>query len=185
MGIGKLFRKQMYAAIDVVVDKACKVYKESTGDDMLPKQVALIKTTLMTSVDLIDDAASNPEEINLTTIGMLSLKRAISLTGFTLDQKNAAQCGVSLAALAVATVEYFGIMVAGSAIVATGVGAVPATAVMLSASMFYAYQANELIQQCGDAYVATTEASILQKYNIQGKRAMMINYSENVCRPPD
>jgi hypothetical protein len=185
VAVGKLVRKQIYATIDVVVDRACKVYKESTGKDMMPKAIVLIKTALMTSADLIDDAASNPEEINLSYIGMMSLKRAIAITGFTLDEKNAAQCGVSLAALAIATVEYFGLMVAGSGVIATGVGAIPAAAAMLSASVFYAYQADDLIKQCGEAYVATTEANLAERYNIQSKRAMMTNYGDNVCRAPD
>ncbi len=130
---------------------------------------------------MIDDAASNPKEIDLSYIGAIALKRAIAITGFTLDEKNAAQCGVSLAALAVATVDYFGLMVVGAGTLVTGAGTIPAAAAMVSASIFYAYQANDLIAQCGEAYVASTEAEIAERYNTSGKRAMMTNYADQVC----
>ncbi len=132
-------------------------------------------------VDLIDEAVSSGKPVDARTIGKLAFGRALAIAGLAADEKSWAQCGVATVPLALATVDVFGIMVAAAGISTTGAGAVIGVPVLLASAAFYAYQVNDVVEVCGEAYVQSAEARFAAGYNLQGKKSMLMNYSKQVC----
>ena len=73
-------------------------------------------------------------------------------------------------------------MVGAAGASATGAGAIIGLPVLFAAGAFYAYQVSDVAQSCGDAYVASAEQGFAAAYNVAGRRRMLTNYSDMICK---
>ena len=182
--VRKPVREGLYQAVGALVDQTAKAYAESTGRPLDGKVAVFVKEVIMSMIGLLDEAIASGGKPDLKSIAKFAVSRAVAVAGLPADEKSMAECIVALIALAVATVDVFGILVGAAGISTTGTGAVIGVPVMLSAAAFYAFQVSDAAQTCGDAAIARLEKEFAAQYNAPGRRQMMTNYGEQVCKAP-
>ena len=179
--IRKPVRDGLYQAVGAIVDKTAKIYGEKTGRPLDGKALSFVKEVVMGMIGLIDEAITSGKPLDPKTLAKLAISRALQVTGLMADERSMAECAVAVISLALSTTEVFGIMVGAAGISSTGAGAVIGVPVLLASATFYAYQVGDVAETCGEAYIAATEKEFAARYNVSGRRQMMLNYSSQVC----
>jgi hypothetical protein len=184
-GLSAVGRKGLYKVVDVLVDESAKTYARATGNKMDEKGVKFIKAMVMSMIDLIEEAVEKGGDLDPRAIGALAFSRALATVGLIAEDSSWVTCGASSVALAVTTIDVFGIVLTAATASTTGAGAAVGIPVIFAAAAFYAYQVNDVVNTCGEIYVKKAEQQFESKYNVSSKKSMIYNYSKMVCRAPE
>jgi hypothetical protein len=176
-------KNSLYQAVDVLVSQTAKNYAKATGNPLSGKALDFVKEIIKSMIDLIEESVKKGE-VSPRAIGKLAFSRALAAVGLVADDRSWTECGAATVSLAISTIDVFGILVGAWGISSTGAGAIIGVPVIFASAAFYAYQVNEVVETCGETYVAKAEESFKGQFNVVSKRKMMTNYGDMVCKAP-
>ena len=188
MKLPQAARKTLHNAISSIVQKACEKYGSVTGKAMPVALEKFLVIMLSDTIDLILDSSVKGKPLTPKDAAIFALKKALAVSGFGAVNSEAKmmECGISIAALAITSMETVELEEACAAVGATGFASPAAAAVAIGGALYWGYQLLDTAQTCYAAFTAPSKDIIESAFpptdNIQSERALYTNYANNVCR---
>jgi hypothetical protein len=129
-----------------------KNYFQATNKKLDGKALLFVHAVCSATIGLVIEAVESKGNVSPKAIAVMAIQKATAAAGLAETDQAWLECGVAGVAFALATVDYFGLILASGAAASTGAGATVAVPVIIASTAFWVYQTTDTLQVCSDAF---------------------------------